>query len=54
MHTQDVDEDDAAALIESCDDEDDYPTGTGRVQHVQLAVHSERTSWALSELLLYE
>ena len=25
MHTQDVDEDDAAALIESCDDEDDYP-----------------------------
>ena len=25
MHTQDFDEDDAAALIESCDDEDDYP-----------------------------
>jgi len=25
MHTQDVDEDDAAELIESCDDEDDYP-----------------------------
>ncbi|MBK8129521.1 MAG: hypothetical protein IPK53_11690 [bacterium] len=25
MHTQNVDEDDAAALIESCDDDDDFP-----------------------------